>query len=118
MRKPGRLSAIAALAAMLAGGAAPAFGEESVGKPVCLDIIRIHQTTVKDASTIDFHMRDGSVYRNTLRYACPDIRWFGFTYVINGPNEICDNTQPIRVLHTGETCMLGAFTQITPPGHT
>ena len=86
--------------------------------PVCLRSYNIGNTTVPDAHTIDFHMRDGTVWRNTMRYACPDLKWWGFIYTERGTDEICDNMQAIRVIHTGETCLLGSFTRLPPPVHT
>lgn len=85
--------------------------------PICLYTDRIENTSIPDARTIDFHMRDGTVWRNTLRNACPDLKWWGFVYVIHGPEEVCENLQAIRVLHTGETCLLGTFTKLPPKEH-
>jgi hypothetical protein len=86
----------------------------ALAAPVCLYTDRIQNTSIKDVRTIDFHMKDGTVWRNTLRNACPDLKWWGFTYTISGPNEICDNLLSISVLHTGETCLLGKFAKVTP----
>ncbi len=59
-------------------------------------------------------MRDGTVWRNTLRNSCPDLMFHGFSYVLRGPNEICENMQTIRVIRTGQVCMLGSFARLTP----
>ena len=85
--------------------------------PVCLQTQYIQDTSIPNSHTILFHMKDGTTWRNTLRNSCPDLKWYGFTYVLHGPNEICENLLAIRTLYTGETCLLGPFTQ-EPPAHT
>jgi len=84
--------------------------------PVCLQSYLIHNTSITNSHTILFHMKDGTVWRNTLRNSCPDLKWYGFEYDVHGPEEICDNLQSIRIIHTGETCLLGAFTR-EPSAH-
>jgi hypothetical protein len=100
------------LAAVLTfgGGLAPA-----LAAPVCLDTYRIQNTTIPNAHTIVFHMKDGSVWRNALRNACPDLKFWGFVYVDRGSlNQICGNQDAIKVINTGEICLLGSFTRETP----
>jgi hypothetical protein len=75
---------------------------------ICLRPNLIDRTKVVDAKTIDFRMRDGTVYRNVLRNSCPGLLFNGFVYVVRA-NEVCDNLQSIRVLQTHEICLLGAF---------
>ena len=79
--------------------------------PVCLKTYLIDRTKVVDAKTIDFRMRDGTVYRNLLRTSCPGLRFDGFSYVVHA-DEICDNLQSIRVLRSHSVCLLGAFTKL------
>jgi hypothetical protein len=87
----------------------------AMAAPVCLDTTRIQDTHVQDPRTIDFRMRDGTVWRNTLRNSCPDLMFHGFSYVIRGGvNEICDNMQTIRVVQSGQVCVLGSFAKLTP----
>lgn len=108
------ISKIAASVAVVA----TAFGSTAAAAaPVCLYTDRIQNTSIPDVRTIDFHMKDGTVWRNSLRNSCPDLRWYGFVYVLHGPNEICENLQAIRVIHTGETCLLGSFTKMPPKEH-
>src|SRR5689334_15368214 len=109
MRRWARTSLAALLT--ICSGVVPAFGA-----PVCLYTYRIENTTVPNARTILFHMKDGSVWRNTLRNACPDLRFRGFVYVDRGSlYKICANLDTVRVIDTGEACMLGPFTQDAPP---
>lgn len=82
--------------------------------PACLNTYFIRETKIVDAKTIDFKMRDGTVYRNALRSPCPGLRFNGFVYVTH-VDAICDKGQSIRVLKTHEVCMLGAFTKLPPP---
>ncbi|HTP75348.1 MAG TPA: hypothetical protein VMJ73_00095 [Rhizomicrobium sp.] len=82
--------------------------------PVCLKTYFIKSTKVIDAKTIDFQMRDGSVYRNNMPASCTGLLFNGFSYRVHA-DEICDNSQSIRVLRSGEVCLLGAFTKLPPP---
>ena len=69
-----------------------------------------------DGSAIDFHMRDGSVWRNDLHGRCPDLKFNGFVWTVRNPDgSVCENEQTFRVLQSGEVCKLGKFTQVTPP---
>ena len=96
--------------------AAYAVTASTVAAPICLQTQYIRNTSVPNSRTILFHMTDGTTWRNTLRNSCPDLKWDGFTYVLRGPNEICENLLGIRTLYTGEACLLGPFTR-EPPAH-
>ena len=63
--------------------------------------------------TLDFRMKNGTVYRNTLRTPCPGLKFNGFVYKTH-TGDICENMQTIRVLRSHEVCMLGAFTKLPP----
>ena len=97
-------SALAALTIATSAGAAP----------VCLQTQYIQNTSIPNSRTILFHMKDGTTWRNTLRNSCPDLKWYGFTYVVHGETEICDNLLAIHTLYGGDTCLLGAFTREPP----
>ena len=88
----------------------------SADAAVCLTSYLIQNTTVPDSRTILFHMRDGTTWRNTLRNSCPDLKWYGFVYVVPGTTEVCENLLAVRVFRTGTTCLLGKFTR-EPPAH-
>ncbi|HXL98341.1 MAG TPA: hypothetical protein VN932_00305 [Rhizomicrobium sp.] len=101
--------AIAAFTALLC--AAPAFGQTG---NICIRTTDIDRTSVPDANTILFHMRDGRVLKNTLANACPELKFNGFEYVSQPPGQICGNMQSIRVIHSGAVCLLGPFTTVAP----
>lgn len=100
---------IAAFAAMLAiglgGVATPVLAKDA---PVCLRTNYIDSTRVVDPRTILFRMKDGKVWRNSLRTPCLGLKFYGFRYETRFM-EICGNAQSIRVLTTNEVCSLGNF---------
>jgi hypothetical protein len=60
-------------------------------------------------------MRDGKVWRNTLRAPCPNLKFeHAFSQTVSG-GQICANQQLIRVQQTGNFCALGDFTLIGSP---
>ncbi|MBV9330504.1 MAG: hypothetical protein JOZ55_03010 [Alphaproteobacteria bacterium] len=111
MSKRARIWISTALAALCAVSGAQ-------GAPVCLESFQIRNTTIVDPRTILFHMNNGTTWRNTLKNACPDLTFHGFVYVLHGLDEVCDNAVAIRVLESGEICLLGQFTREPPPAHT
>ena len=78
---------------------------------VCLNARNIQRTEVKDDRTIDFHMRDGKVWRNTLRQLCPMLKTSPYTQVLHN-DQVCSNQQFIQVTQTGAICTLGEFTPL------
>ncbi|MDE2466776.1 MAG: hypothetical protein KGO02_24130 [Alphaproteobacteria bacterium] len=82
---------------------------------VCLDTMRISNTTVPNDRTILFHMQDGTVWANHLRNLCSGLRFHGFVYVATPPHQICGNMMTIRVLESGTMCMLGPFEKVHGP---
>lgn len=118
-----KLFATAALMAALAATSAQAQSTASttgVG-PICLrpfdtpsDLI--DHTHVVDARTILFYLRDGRILKNTLATPCPGLMFHGFAFLTRA-DEICSNSQGIRVLVTEQVCQLGAFSPYTPPAH-
>jgi hypothetical protein len=85
----------------------------ALAEPICVRSFLIHDTKVIDATTIDFHLIDGTVYRNTLPSPCLGLRFHGFVYVTH-IDQICDNLQSIRVLESHDICKLGAFSKLPP----
>jgi hypothetical protein len=75
---------------------------------VCLNVREIQRTETPDDKTIIFHMRDGKVWRNTLRTVCPMLRISPYTQKLNG-DLVCSNQQFIHVNLTGDDCVLGDF---------
>jgi hypothetical protein len=72
-------------------------------------IIRTH---VVDRQTILFYMRNGKIWKNTLKGPCPGLTFHGFAFM-TPEDEVCENSQGIQVIKTGEVCQLGAFTPYT-----
>jgi len=86
--------------------------------PVCLDNYRIENTSIPDNHTIIFYMRDGTAWRNTLKNSCPNLRFSGFVYKDRGGvSEYCANLTVVRVIDSGEPCMLGEFSKVAPAPH-
>lgn len=99
-------------AALLAAGwllAAPAQAAE-----ICLRAREVDNTVpAPDGKTIDFRMKNGAVWRSTLKGNCSDLKFSGFLYVIRGGiDEICSNMVEINVLRSSQTCRLGDFTKV------
>jgi len=58
-------------------------------------------------------MRDGTQWRNTLQGACPDLIFNGFVWTLRNPGEqVCEREQSLRVLQSGQVCMLGKFEKL------
>ena len=85
------------------------------GNPVsCVRLAQIQSTAVRDDRTIDFMMRDGKVYRNTLDGgSCPQLgSQKRFSYKVTG-GQLC-SVDIITVLGEpgltqGASCGLGKF---------
>ncbi len=85
----------------------------------CVDLPRIAEARVVSDRIIDFHLRDGSVLRNTLPNACPGLgAEKAFTYSTS-IQRLCTSDM-ITVIHTaggprtGASCGLGGFTAAPP----
>ena len=93
------------------------------GKPEsCINRSRIRETQVRSDSIIDFYMRGGQIYRNTLPNSCPSLGFeqrFAYTTTID---QLC-SVDSITVLYTspgmrGASCGLGQFQPVTIPKRT
>jgi hypothetical protein len=80
----------------------------------CVQLSAIRETRVRDDSTIDFYMRDGRIYRNTLPNSCPQLGFeeaFGYKTSLA---QLC-SSDIITVLPRGGvgipgvSCGLGQF---------
>ena len=77
---------------------------------MCVRSRDIDSATSKDGKLMTFRMRDGSVLVNHLQGICSDLRFEGFVWVLRGGDEsICENQQSLKVLRSGQTCLLGKF---------
>ena len=111
-----------------AGGVAYAGGKSSkddkyiiktVGEPKsCVQRSQIRSTDVIDDSTIDFKMRGGAIYRNTLPHKCSGLAFEEAFSYRTSINQLC-NVDIIRVLdqtagriEERAACGLGKFQKI------
>jgi len=101
-------SAVAALLFALSASAAAA----PAPAKVCLNVSDIQRSETPDDRTIIFHMRDGKVWRNTLKTVCPMLKTSPFTQVLRSGDLMCSNQQIIHVTQTGNDCVLGDFTPL------
>ena len=84
----------------------------------CIDSRDIVSSKSTDGKSIVFKMRDGSTLVNHLQGECPDLKFNGFSWVLrSGDTEVCENTQPIRVIQSMEICTLGKFDPPTMEKH-
>lgn len=92
----------------------------AAGDPVnCIQTSRIRSTRVVDDQTVDFHMNNGAILRNTLPMRCPGLAMAGaFSYRPTG-SQLC-SVDVITVLNTGAgprrgaSCGLGQFVPVKP----
>jgi hypothetical protein len=103
----------ALLAATLLLGVVPAMADP----PICIDTRDITSEKVEGHGvSILYKMRDGTQWRNTLKGPCPDLDFYGYVWTVRNPdNSVCENENSMRVLQSGEICILGKFTKVTPP---
>ena len=76
---------------------------------MCVQSRDIEGTNSKDGKLLTFKMRDGRVLVNHLQGVCSDLRFEGFVWVLHGTDDICENQQSLKVLRSGQTCLLGKF---------
>jgi hypothetical protein len=90
------------------------------GEPVnCVQINQIRRTTVQDDRTIDFEMRGGTIFRNTLPTGCPGLGFARAFSYRTSLSRLC-SVDTITVVQQGggpqmgATCGLGAFVPMKP----
>jgi hypothetical protein len=76
----------------------------------CLKVRSVSGTNVVDENTIDFHMRDGSVYRNSLVRPCSGAIFSAFVHH-STTDTFCDH-EIITVVMPQQHCMLGTFKKL------
>ena len=76
---------------------------------MCVQSRDILSTDSKDGKLMTFKMRDGSVLVNHLKGVCSDLRFEGFVWELRGNDDICENQQTLKVIRSGQTCLLGKF---------
>jgi hypothetical protein len=99
----------------LSGGAKP---QQLCIRPFDSPTGSIDHTKVVDPQTILFYMRDGKIWKNTLRGPCRGLEFHGFNFVTHY-DELCSNAVSIQVIETGQVCQLGYFTPyvVAPQAH-
>jgi len=105
-----------------AAAAAAADPVPSAETKICLPLGSLRQTIVRNDHSIDFVLRDGSVWRNTLPNRCPQLgieRAFSYQTSLS---QLCRQDVISVVLQTGgqmlaARCGLGPFERqpATPP---
>jgi hypothetical protein len=75
----------------------------------------VNTTPSNDGKLLTLKMRDWRSLVNHLQGVCSDLRFNGFVWVLHGTNDVCENQQTIRVLQSGQICLLGRFEQGKTP---
>ena len=82
----------------------------AMARNMCIDSRDIVGSNSKDGRTMVFKMRDGRTLVNHLRGACPDLKFNGFVWRLQGGDtQVCENTQSFQVIQSGQICTLGKF---------
>ena len=76
---------------------------------MCVQSRDIQSATSKDGKLMTFRMRDGRILVNHLQGVCSDLKYEGFSWVVHGTGDICENQQSLKVLRSGQICVLGKF---------
>ncbi|WP_380878378.1 hypothetical protein ACFB49_16730 [Sphingomonas sp. DBB INV C78] len=112
------IAAVALPGAAIARQKADNLAAKADAKPEsCVQIIQIRETRVRDDSTIDFYMRGGKIYRNTLPHSCPSLGFEERFAYKTSLSELC-STDIITVLQDagglsrGASCGLGQFQEM------
>lgn len=86
------------------------FAGEGAQAATCLKPGDIASSDSADGKVLVVTMKNGVVWHWELLGACPNIRFNGFSWDVDG-GQICENMQMVRVLRSGELCRLGKLTQ-------
>ncbi len=84
------------------------------GAGACLNRRDVERTEIPNDRSILFYMRNGEIWRNDLRTACPMLKVSPYTEKLTS-DLVCANQQFIHLTLTGDDCALGNFTQVAPP---
>jgi hypothetical protein len=83
--------------------------EAAKAAPVCVQVRDIVSTHSDDGKLMTFKLRDGRVLVNHLQGVCSDLKYEGFVWNVPGTEEICERQQSLKVLRSGQSCILGKF---------
>lgn len=86
-----------------------AMSSPAFAKNMCVRSSEIANTHSDDGKALIFNLRDGRMLVNHLKGSCPDLKYNGFTWTLRGIEDICENEQSLRVLQSGQICVLGKF---------
>lgn len=87
----------------------------SPAQALCVNERDVLSAQSKDGKNLVFRLRDGRTLVNHLQGRCSDLKFNGFVWVLRGNNDICENVQSLRVLQSGQVCVLGAFEPVKAP---
>ena len=76
---------------------------------MCVRPHDILSTDSRDGRLMTFKMKDGRILVNHLQGVCTDLRYEGFAWSVPGTEDICEHQQSLKVLRSGQTCVLGKF---------
>lgn len=86
------------------------FATPALAAKTCINSRDITSSKSDDGKTMVFKMRNGQTYVNHMQGSCPDLRFNGFVWVLHsGDDMICEYEQSLRVLQSGQVCVLGKF---------
>jgi hypothetical protein len=81
---------------------------------ICLSASHIRSTD-SDGKVLTLSMKNGDVWQGQFQRPCSGLRFSGFSWDVRG-DQVCENTQILRVVSTGAICALGKLTlQNTAP---
>jgi hypothetical protein len=76
----------------------------------CIQTRDISSSKSDDGKLLAFKMRNGQTYVNHLQGVCRDLRFNGYVWVLqSGDTKVCEFEQSLRVLQSGQVCVLGKF---------
>jgi hypothetical protein len=94
----------------------------TAASPALADNMCVHQRDIisthsDDGKNMTFKMRDGRVLVNHMHGICTDLRYEGFSWNVPATQDICENEQTLKVIHSGQSCTLGKFEVVSggPP---
>jgi hypothetical protein len=96
---------IAAAASLGLLGAGAAYADPQV----CIPSWKVTGTRILSRTQILFYTSGKEVWLNTLPHPCSIDNTDGFVWQSSYP-QYCDNIETIKVIRTGQSCMLGKFT--------
>ena len=76
---------------------------------MCVRPRDILSTDSRDGKLMTFKMKDGRILVNHLQGVCSDLRYEGFAWSVPSTEDICEYQQSLKVLRSGQHCVLGKF---------